>query len=298
MSNAQSIPSASDLSYFFEAASTLNFSRAAERLGISQPSLSLSIQRIEAILGEPIFLRSKRGVTLTQAGRQLFGHTRTLMQAWSEVRTKATASVGEIGGRYVIGCHPSVAIFSLPGFLADAMAKHPKLELQLVHDLSRKITEGVISASLDMGIVVNPVRHPDLLLQKIAEDNVAFWQPATSSRVSAIKNSDVLIYNPEMMQSQTLIKKLFKSGVHIARTIETSNLEVIAELTASHCGIGILPTRVALKASKKLMRVVKTPVFQDEIYIAMRSENRGIATLKYLRDAIIKNFPKAGMDEK
>lgn len=54
------VPSPDDLKYFLEAASALNFSRASERLGISQPSLSLAIRRVEESLGETIFLRSKK----------------------------------------------------------------------------------------------------------------------------------------------------------------------------------------------------------------------------------------------
>ena len=61
--------SPNDLKYFREAASTLNISRAAERLGISQPSLSLSVQRIEESLGAKVFFRSKRGLAMTQSGK-------------------------------------------------------------------------------------------------------------------------------------------------------------------------------------------------------------------------------------
>ncbi len=63
------IPSPTDLKYFMEVAQTQNVSRAAERLGISQPSLSLAIRRMEQSVGAPLLIRSKRGVTMTQAGK-------------------------------------------------------------------------------------------------------------------------------------------------------------------------------------------------------------------------------------
>ena len=61
------VPSAAELEYFLEVSSTLNLSRASERLGISQPSLSLAIKRLEQSVGTELFIRHKHGVTLTQA---------------------------------------------------------------------------------------------------------------------------------------------------------------------------------------------------------------------------------------
>src|SRR3954454_23122721 len=105
------MPSASDLTYFIEVAAALNLSRAAERLGISQPSLTLAIQRLEHSIGTSLFIRSKKGVTLPQPGKQVLAHARELLQRWEIVRTKALASTNEIQGSYTLGCPPSVALY-------------------------------------------------------------------------------------------------------------------------------------------------------------------------------------------
>lgn len=110
------IPSPADLTYFLEIANLLNLSRAAESLGISQPSLSLAIQRLEKSVGTTVLVRHKRGVSLTKAGKQLLAHTRQLMQHWDSIKSETLASVYEIQGNFSIGCHPSVALFSLPRF--------------------------------------------------------------------------------------------------------------------------------------------------------------------------------------
>src|SRR4051812_39492811 len=130
------IPSPADLKYFMEIAQTQNVSRAAERLAISQPSLSLSIRRMEQQLGVALFIRSKRGVSLTQAGRQLLVKARHLQQTWDDVRASALASMEEVQGSYVIGCHSSVALFGIGGFLPDLLEKYPKLDISLRHDIS------------------------------------------------------------------------------------------------------------------------------------------------------------------
>jgi DNA-binding transcriptional LysR family regulator len=144
------IPSSSDIAYFIEAASKLNFSRAAESLGISQPSLSMAIRRVEDGIGRALFIRSKRGVTLTQAGKHLLSQAHNLLDAWQNIRYKAVAAESSMEGRYVIGCHSSVALYSLPSFLPKLLKEHARIQLELVHDLSRRIVEGVVTSRIDL----------------------------------------------------------------------------------------------------------------------------------------------------
>ena len=134
-----SLPNPSDLHYFIEVSSRENLSRAAERLGISQPSLSLAMQRLEDSVGTKLLNRSKKGVQLTKAGKSLLVHSRELLQKWEEVRSGALASEQLVQGTYRLGCHSSVAQYTLPLFLKNLLVKYPQLDIQLKHDLSRKI---------------------------------------------------------------------------------------------------------------------------------------------------------------
>lgn len=278
--------SPADLKYFSEIAQTLNVSRAAERLGISQPSLSLALQRIEASLGTAVMIRSKRGVSLTPAGKQLLAQSRHLMQMWENVRSQALASVNEVQGAYTIGCHPSVGLYGLSHVLPRLMAEHSKLEIKLMHDISRKIAEDVISLKVDIGIVVNPVQHPDLIIQPLCKDEFTLWTNGAAV-------ADVLICDAELGQSQALIRKFAKIGLKFTRTITSGNLEMIADLTARGCGYGLLPAQVADRACNKLKRVPKAPVFYDEHALVFRVENKGIKSIQAINKAI-KSFYAAG----
>ncbi len=284
------MPSSYDLRYFCEAAGTLNMSRAAERLGITQPSLSLAIQRIEGSVGAKVFFRSKRGLALTQAGKQLLSHANSLFQAWSQVKSQTLASMQEIQGRYVIGCHASVALYSLGGFLPKVMREHPRLEIKLVHDLSRRITESLISSTVDIGIVVNPVKHPDLVITRLAHDDVTLWV-SESLRGRNLSELPVII-DPDLIQSQVVLKKSAKIGIRADRTIETGNLEIAADLTAHGCGVGILPTRVAERAMRPLSKIRLAPTYRDEICMVVRSESKNVATVRYLMAVIKESFAR------
>jgi len=276
------IPSPADLTYFVEVANTLNVSRAAERLGISQPSLSLAMQRLEHATGTGLLTRSKRGVTLTQAGKQLLSHAKKLLQSWEDIRAEAQASVNEIRGSYSIGSHPSVALALLSGFLPKMLVQHPHLNISLSHDLSRKVAEDVISMKTDIGVVVNPVLHPDLIVHQLCKDEVTLWLPEKNE----VKNSDVLICDPDLLQSQSLLKDLKKQGMFFDRTVVSGSLEVIADLTANGCGTGILPARVAAMARKKLVRVPNAPIFYDDHCLIFRMENKGVKAVQAIAESI------------
>ena len=273
-----------DLSYFLELSSTLNFSRASERIGISQPSLSVAIKRLEQGIGTELFIRRKNGVTLTQAGKRLLSHTKQLMQLWESVKTESLASHFEVQGRFTFGCHPSVALHILPSFLPALLQQYPKLEIQLQHDLSRKMLEGIINLSIDIGIVVNPIRHPDLVIHKLYTDKVTFWRSA-KQHVLEQDRQQTIICDPNMAQTEWLLKKISKATT--PRLITSSSLEVIASLTANESGIGILPTSVAhFLYPKKLMPILNMPSYQDEICLVYRHENRHIKAIQVIIKAV------------
>lgn len=285
------IPSPTDLMYFLDVANLLNLSRAAESLGISQPSLTLAMRRLEECVGTEVITRHKRGVTLTKAGKQLLAHTRLLLQQWDMIKSETLASQNEIQGCFTIGCHTSVGIFALPRFLPDLLEKNPMLEIKLKHDISRKITEKVINLSVDVGIVVNPVRHPDVVIKRLDTDRMTLWHSQTERDINNFVSGRAhIICDPELLQVQMILKKLKQQGIHYKHLIATTSLELIADMTNSGCGIGILPAHIA--ATRNLIRIAKAPYHDDEVCLIYRGENRNVKGIQTITDAIKAGFKK------
>lgn len=282
------LPSSAELKYFLEISNTLNLSRAAERLGISQPSLSLALMRLEKSIGTLLFIRHKNGVTLTQPGKQLLLHVKKLLQEWESTKSQALSSQQKVQGHFTLGCHSAIAIYGLSGFLANLLEAHPELEIHLKHDISRKITEQVINLSIDIGIVVNPIKHPDLIMQKLCNDEVTLWVGKGKRNIQNIHSKHAIIMcDTELTQTQTLLKKCNKLGLTTNRIMTTDSLEVIAHLTASGCGIGILPTRLAkVLQPHALVKIPNAPTFSDEIYLIFRNENRPIKAIQSIVHSI------------
>ncbi len=271
------LPSFNDISYFMEVAQTQNISRAAERLGITQPSLSSAMKRLEDALGAQLFTRSRSGVHLTKAGEELESKGRLLLLNWEQLKSEITRRESSVTGEYVIGCHPSVALYTLPDFLPNLMNEYPELEIKLRHDLSRRITEEVISYKIDFGLVVNPVRHPDLVIKELCLDEVTFWvakKPSKSQKLGS--ENSVLICDTNLNQTQKLISDFQKKKVYFPRSIHSSSLEVITELTMQGAGIGILPSRVATRHKRCGPQKIgqNCPVFKDRICLIYRADSQ------------------------
>jgi DNA-binding transcriptional LysR family regulator len=275
------MPSSQDLQYFLEVAKQGNVSRAATRLTVSQPTLSMSLKRLETSLGTELFVRFKTGVSLTAEGQRFVTEAQALLDQWERIRHFASSGAESLAGHFRIGVHVSVALYALPEIAPRLNRALPRVEISWVHDLSRNLVQKVLDNELDIALAINPVSHPDLVLLPLAKDKVGFWKHAD------LEDSDTLIYDPNLHQAQDLIKRLKKSRTEaFTRHMTSTSLEVIRTLALARTGVGILPERVALAAGdKKLVRLAKAPVYEDSlglIYRAHQRRNRAFCELKTL----------------
>lgn len=277
------LPNATDLVYFQEIAKTLNISKTAELLGISQPSLSLAIKRLEENIGAELLIREKRGVKLTRAGKELLIGTRKILDEWEKVSLNSLALKNEVKGNYQIGCHASVALYSLPSFVPDIVEKFPKLSIDFYHDNSKNICQRIIDHETDLGLVINPIAHPDLILIPLFKDEVCFWKHKNYK----IHEGTNLICDGALTQTMTLLKKSKKYNFDPRKVVTSNNLEVIASLTENQVGVGILPARVVENSKEKnLVRLKDSPVFKDQLCLVYHLQAKGLKTIEVLKDLI------------
>jgi len=279
------VPSSSELAYFYAAANTLNISKAACDLGVSQPALTLAIKRLEFNIGTSLFIRHKKGVTLTQAGKNLLTHVKPFLSYWNNAKSQSLLHHDDAYGKYSIGCH-STAINQISQFMPGLLKTYPNLEINIHHDISRKITEQIINLTLDIGIVADPVKHPDLILTKLYDNSFSFWI-SESMRETVESGKAVLICDPDLTQTQQLLKKADKHKIKFSRMLTVNSLQSVAVLTANGCGIGIIPTCVGkFDFFKNLKQLPNSPIYKDEIYLVYRHENRNIRAIQLIASMI------------
>lgn len=252
-----------DIKYFVVVSETSNVTRASEILGISQPALSYAIKRLERELGGELLIRLKSGIRLTKMGEEFLKRSRRLIYEWEQAQNVVDPDSVLAEGRYTFAIHPSVALYSLKKFLPVLSDAFPMLDFYFIHGLSREMTERVVSWEADFGIVVNPIKHPDLVIKKLCADIVTIFYK------QGAKNK--LIYDPSLSQSQFVLKKFKHSLINLEGEICSRNLEVISNLTSLGVGYGILPSRVAAQY-KSLKQLSNAPIFKDEICLIYRPE--------------------------
>ena len=250
-----------DLQNFVFCAEHRTMAQAAVGLGIAQPSLSESILRLEKDLGCRLFYRTRTGINLTPDGRSTLERAQAALKALASVHENYQ-SISR-GRTLILGCHPVVASCFLPQALLGIQSKLPGLQFKVVHETSRRVQDETRAGRLDVGLVVNPSRSPDLHIEKLASDVFTVWKSSRRTVYSRI------ILDPQLVQSQQILRGW--SAVPSDR-IETSSLEFIARLTDQGLGFGVLPARLVELLRVRLAKIEDAPKMRDEISLIYRPE--------------------------
>ena len=254
----------SDIKNFVATSNCATIVQAAQKLEISQPALSESLKRLEEDLGDIVFYRSRSGIQLTPSGKLFLTKAQTLMNAYIDLDIKPNADQVFSGQTITIGCHATVAQYTLPHSLKYIKDHAPDFKIEIVHDLSRNIQADIQKGRLDIGVVINAVEVPDLVIQKLSTDTVGVWTAAKSK-----KEHDTIICHQDLFQTQSILKKWKNKPDKI---ITTDSLELICRLTQEGLGYGIIPTKAVQLVSNKLHMLTHLPTYKDEISLIYRPE--------------------------
>lgn len=277
------IPTPTEIEHFIEIFKTQHLSRAAEHLRLSQPTLSQSLKRLEDKVARPLFIRSKTGLFPTPAGKMFFRQAQNLMGQWGVIQNSFQVAQESLSGRFRLGCHVSIAAFALPGLFRTLQQVAPDIEIELFHDFSKRINERVIRHELDLGLVMNPYRHPDLVLTPLCKDTIRFWKKKGTDPVP-----NVFFADASDGEIRELLGPKNSNAFSNWKVIETSSLELIRTLTLQGLGVGLLPTRVANCDQQQALVPLNTklPELHDELFLSYRRENFASAGGRVLIEAL------------
>jgi DNA-binding transcriptional LysR family regulator len=166
------LPELRHLRYFIAVAEELNFSRAAQRLHMAQPPLSLAIRQLEQELGTELFQRSTREVTLTEPGRAfLDGARRTLAEAERAVVSAKRAASGDVG-QLRVAFSWSSRYETLPTLGQAFRARHPDVELLAQEMWNTQMVPALRSGAVDVAVALCPERAPDIVDEVVRSEPV------------------------------------------------------------------------------------------------------------------------------
>jgi LysR family transcriptional regulator, hydrogen peroxide-inducible genes activator len=180
------------LRYFVAVAQAGNFSRAAERCHVSQPSLSQQILKLERRLGQPLFRRLGRRAVLTDAGRMLLDRAMSILADVEDAERRLRAGDQAGSGRLAIGAIPTIAPFLLPPTLEGFVRACPNVELIIREDVTEHLLAAVVEGELDLAIAALPISDERLeaeaLLTEVLLVALAPGHPLTRRRRITIQD--------------------------------------------------------------------------------------------------------------
>lgn len=232
---------------FIEVARTSNVSRAAENLYVTQPALTARIQALERELGETLFVRTGRGVRLTDAGRVFVPCAERAIQAIEDGKQALSDLRSASAGRLALGAAPAVSTYVLPPVLKRFTALHPRVDVAVRTGHSEQILEMVLADEVQVGLV-RALRHPDVEALPLYDDELVLVCNTHHrfARRGAVTLADVgrerLVMFDRTSSYFELTQSLFLQAGLVARTVmELDNAEAAKKMVEEGLGVALLP---------------------------------------------------------
>ena len=232
---------------FLEVARTGNVSRAAEALYVTQPALTARIQTLEKELGETLFVRTGRGVRLTDAGRVFLPCAERAIQALKDGRQALTDLRSASAGRLALGAAPAVSTYVLPPVLKRFALLHPRVDVAVRTGHSEEILAMVLNDEVQVGLV-RTLRHPDIVATPLYDDElVLVSNPQHRFARRGIVDLDEVGRERLVMFDRTssyydLTQSLFlRGGVVATSMMELDNIEAAKKMVEEGLGVALLP---------------------------------------------------------
>jgi len=249
------------LRYFLRVAGRSNFTRAAEDLGISQPALSRSIQKLEEELGQPVFERKARSVSLTEAGVLLQSRAQQVLTIIED--TKAEITDDGQSGRVRVGAIPTIAPYFLPNLLRQFSSEFPNSSLIVQENTTDSLLKSCTQGEIDLAILALPVPTKYLEVEELFEEELLLVLPPEHPLVEKLKIrlSDVeplpfVLLDEAHCLSDNIVSFCRQRSFQPVAVERTSQLTMVQELVSLSHGVSMIPAmaRVLDQSDRRVYR--------------------------------------------
>jgi DNA-binding transcriptional LysR family regulator len=259
----------SELKVFVIAAEELNFSRAAERLHLSQSAVSQNIQSLEREFGVELFTRQNRAVRLTQAGQALLPLAQEVTNALYRMGEVMNGIDGQVAGDLIIGCSTTSGKYLLPGLVAVFRKDYPLVRVGIKIMSRDEVINRLIDGRLALGVASLKIDHRDLDYVPFFEDRVILIVPAQHrwaaygrALPSDLTDEPMIVREDKAGTMQVMLEGLAQHGITLDMLnpiMEIGNAEAIEMAVEENLGIAFV-SELAAARGLALGRVKKVDV--------------------------------------
>jgi LysR family hydrogen peroxide-inducible transcriptional activator len=239
-----------DLRYLLAVAEHGHFGRAAEASGVSQPTLSVQLRKLEALLGVTLFERTNKAVAPTAACERLIGHVRAAVAAADSVLVVARDLRDPLAGRFRLGIIPTLAPYLLPLVFAPLREALPALDIEPWEDQTAALLERLRTHELDAALLATRVNEPDLASRTLfAEPFVAALPPehrlaARQTLAEEDLAEDILVLSEGHCLREQALAACGRNGA-AGGPLRAASLSTLLNMVAAGYGTTLIPALAA-----------------------------------------------------
>ena len=292
------------LAYFVAVARVRNFTRAAEAMGVAQPTLSKQVRVLENSLGSALFVRARGGVTLTAAGEALLPHARRIVIDVENAERAVQEVAGMQRGRIRLGATPSLC----DGLLADALRRfrnrYPSIDVAVEEGGSRDLTRSLGRGQLDLALVIVPLQEDgsDLESTPILRESLVLASPAeddvpTRMSVSELRDRPMVMFREGYDLRETTMSACHTAGFEPTFSVEGGEMNAVLRFVEAGLGVAVVPSMVLTTRPKLRATLLEAPRLERTIALAhRRADILPPAAIAFKRD-LIDHLAGLGPDE-
>jgi LysR family hydrogen peroxide-inducible transcriptional activator len=266
------------LRYFCAVAKTGSFTKAAEQEGVSQPTLSQQVQRLEHSLNAELFTRQGRAVRLTHAGNILYPFAQEILKQSKTAVAQVRHLETDIRGPLRVGVIPTVLPYLVAPHLPDFSRQYPEIEILLTEDVTERLVEALQACDLDLIIVSLPLHHRDIVCSALLRDPLVLVTPKNHRLSSPLleKHFDLSGERLMLLREGHCFRDDMLTACKHSRTetmpiFESDHFGTIFPLVASGAGITIAPMMAAQYARDCAVMPLPKPQFRQVGYARLKS---------------------------
>ena len=280
------------LRYFLAVAECGNFTRGAEKVEISQPSLSVQIAALEEELGAPLFDRLGRHAALTEAGRLFRDHAERVIRE-TELATQSIRDlIGAEQGRLAVGILSTVNSYLIPPLVCRFKQHFPRVHLQVHAQPSAIIEEAVAANRMDLGVCLLPTASDRLITSRLFTETLVLVGPPRVRLTKRVRMRDLATLPLILLPNDYCLRKMIEAecavvGVRPQVSVEMTSPEGILEAVRQGVGLTILPELfVRHRIRGSMLRVIELydPVPKHDVgVVSLAHRHLGKAAQEFVR---------------
>lgn len=279
-----------------------HFAVAAERCFVTQPTLSMQIQKLEEELGVKIFDRTRQPVIPTEVGANIIAQARVTLRESNMIRQIINDQKDTLSGELRIGIIPTLAPYLLPSLYKAVREKYPQLNLVIKESITEDVIHELKNNRLDCCIVVTPLKDPsikeyilfyeELFVYVSAKNALSDKKYVLASELDP--NQLWLLEEGHCFRSQILNLCELRKSSDFNFKYETGNIETLKRMVDKSDGITILPELAVMEFSKtqlKLVKQLKRPSPAREVSLVTHRDHIKTKLIKTIKDEILNIVP-------